>query len=75
MGLPDGFSGIYATRHRTVTGSHKTPQDVLNDKIPTSWQVTEIIQSIMNHNMNLDAVREFLKNYPEKNATNYRKIL
>lgn len=67
---------ITGTKHPSVTGSHKTPQDVLQDaQMPRSWHTTEIVKSIMNHNMDLDVVKEFLKNYPKKNSTDYKKML
>lgn len=57
-------------------GNHKIPQDVIeDDQIPATYKETEIVCSIMSGIMDLDQVEIFLKTFPNKRITNYRKIL
>lgn len=57
-------------------GNHRIPQDVIeDDQIPATYKETEIVCSIMSGIMDLDLVETYLKNFPNKRITNYRKIL
>lgn len=40
-----------------------------------SKKIQVVIESIINGNMNLDSVEEFLKNFPNKKSTSYRQLL
>lgn len=57
-------------------GSHSSPEAVLSDdRIPSSYKVDEIILSIIKGNMNSEDVEAYLKSYPDKKTTNYRKLI
>lgn len=58
------------------TGYHSSPEAVLTDNgIPASYKVGEIILSIINGNMNSEDVEAYLKSYPDKETTDYRKLI
>lgn len=57
-------------------GTHTTPQHVLDDcQVSTTYKNIEIVCSIMTGAMDLKSVELYLKNYPDKGTTDYRKIL
>lgn len=58
------------------SGNHTSPQDVLDDqRIPQTYKVPEMICSIMSGKMDLELVESYLRNFPDKRSTDYRKIL
>ncbi len=67
---------IIKNAHNGCKGIHCSPQSVLDDQnISRTYKVTEMICSIMDGNMDMDAVREYLEGYPDKSTTDYRKVL
>lgn len=53
-----------------------TIDDILTDEsISASRQIDTIIWNFIYNNLNVDDVELYLRNYPEKNTTEYRKLL
>lgn len=56
--------------------NYSNPQEVIDSTdITHSNKIQIIISSIMNGNMNLNSVEEYLKNFENKKSTSYRKLL
>lgn len=57
-------------------GNHLNPQAVIDDpQIPRTYRILEMICSIMSGEMDLKAVEDYLRNYPNKHSTDYNKLL
>lgn len=57
-------------------GTHRTPQSVIEDlTISQTYKTLEIIYAIMEGNMDLVSVEEYLRNFEDKRTTEYRRIL
>lgn len=57
-------------------GNHMSPQAVIDDsQIPRTYRTLEMICSIMSGKMDLAQVETYLKNFPDKRSTDYRKLL
>ena len=70
------ITGVIKNANACCHGNHNSPESVLkDDDIPPTYKVTEIICSIMNGNMDLNSIEEYLRNYENKRTTNYRKLL
>lgn len=58
------------------TGKHQHIQDVIDDNmIKKSYKESEIFKCIMNDNINLNEVKDYLITYDNKKSTIYRKLL
>lgn len=57
-------------------GNHSDPQSVISDpQIPRTYKTLEMICSIMSGPMDLGQVEIYLRNFPDKRSTDYRKLL
>lgn len=57
-------------------GNHISPQTVIEDpQIPRTYRTLEMICSIMSGKMDLGLVEAYLRDYPDKRSTDYRKLL
>lgn len=67
---------ITKSKQASCYASYRTPQEVFDSKevIPSN-RIHVIIASIINGNMNLDSVEEFLKEFNGKKSTSYRQLL
>lgn len=55
---------------------YNNPNEVFADKtISQTNKTLAIICAIMNSNMDLESVKDYLQSFPNKRATEYRKIL
>ncbi|NLT51955.1 MAG: SIR2 family protein [Ignavibacteria bacterium] len=60
----------------TIVSEHTTIQAINeDDDIPPSGKISAILWSILNGKLNLDDVEKFLREYEDKNKTDYRKLL
>lgn len=63
-------------RNSTCQGDHRSPLEVENDpKVPKSYKIEEMICSTMSGSMDLEELKSYLRNYPDKRSTQYRKLL
>ena len=64
------------TSHNNVENDHDSIVEIIiDDSISQSNKNLAIIFGIMNDHINLDSIEEYLRNYPDKKTTDYRKIL
>lgn len=57
-------------------GCHVTLQKVLADnQIPRTYKIIEMVYSVMNGMMDLDSVAIYIKDFTDKQSTDYRKLL
>lgn len=57
-------------------GMHTTPQSVVEDlTISQTYKALEIIYAIIEGNMDLTSVEEYLRNFENKRTTDYRRML
>lgn len=55
---------------------HTSIEDIVNDEsIARSNKVTSIATAVLNNQIKLEDVEDYLKNYENKNTTDYRKLL
>ncbi len=62
----------------TYNSSYKTIYDIIScDKIANSYKINVAVWSILEGNISLESVEEYLRNYDEKDttSTNYRRLL
>lgn len=60
----------------TYKNKHKTIQDIIEDEgIPQTLKNNNIISALFDGNLNLTVVEEFLRSYPNKKSTDYRRLL
>lgn len=72
----DKINALICEPHPACTGTHLTPQSVLDDpQVPQTYKTLEMICSIMSGKMDLTQVETYLRNYNNKRTTNYRKLL
>lgn len=70
------IESLIKTVPMTCKGTHTTPQSVLEDlSISQTYKTLEIISAIMNENMDMVSVEEYLRNFADKRTTDYRKML
>lgn len=72
----DKIESLIKTVPSTCKGTHTTPQSVVEDSsISQTYKALEIISAIMNGNMDMVSVKEYLRNFEDKRTTDYRKML
>lgn len=72
----DKIKNIVKSAPEVCNGKHTTPQSVFEDKsISQTYRNIEIICAIMQGNMDLESVKEYLCSFSDKCSTDYRKIL
>jgi len=72
----DKIENIIKNAPEICCGTHITPQEVIEDKaISQTYKIIEIICSIVNGNMEMASVEDFLRAFPNKRSTDYRKVL
>lgn len=70
------IESILKNKPAKCSGVYKTPQEVINtEDVPVSNKTQVIIASIINGNMDLDSVKEFLIEFKDKKSTPYRQLL
>ena len=70
------IDSILKSKHATCSTFYRSPQEVMDSEdVIYSKKIQVVIESIINGNMNLDSVEEFLKNFPNKKSTSYRQLL
>ena len=70
------IESILKSKQAKRSGAYKTPQEVINaEDVPASNKTQVIIISIMDGNMDLDSVKEFLIEFKDKKSTSYRQLL
>ena len=72
----DKIENIIKNAPEICCGTHATPQEVIGDKaISQTYKIIEIICSIVNGNMEMASVEDYLRAFPNKRSTDYRKLL
>ncbi|WP_304736985.1 SIR2 family protein [uncultured Desulfovibrio sp.] len=70
------IDSILKSKQATCSAFYRSPQEVMDSEdVIYSKKIQVVIESIINGNMNLDSVEEFLKNFPNKKSTSYRQLL
>lgn len=70
------IDALIASPPSACCGNHSSPQAVINDpQIPRTYRTLEMICSIMSGQMDLGQVEAYLRNFPDKRSTDYRKLL
>lgn len=72
----DKIENIIKNAPEICGGTHITPQEVIEDKaISQTYKIIEIICSIINGNMEMVSVEDYLRAFPNKRSTDYRRLL
>ncbi|MBS4860699.1 MAG: SIR2 family protein [Eubacterium limosum] len=70
------IDALIADHPPACCGNHLNPQAVIDDlQIPRTYKTLEMICSIMSGQMDLKQVEPYLRNFPDKRSTDYRKLL
>jgi hypothetical protein len=72
----DKLDEFKRTVHHSCKAQHSTIVDIENDnRISQSNKINAIIYSVLESRVSMDLIKEYLIDFPDKNTTNYRRLL